>query len=128
MKIENLLTYELIEKHQIEIGTAHTFQGDERDIIIFSISYSKNGKTYNFYWGKSEQRAANLIAQRNGVYVRFKWEDEEQHNFFEMRITYNELVMQHMLEITDFAEKDEIDDLKNLWDSQIEQLRRHTGM
>ena len=86
------------------------------------------GKTYNFYWGKSEQRTANLIAQRNGVYVRFKWDDEEQHSFFEMRITYNELVMQYMLEVTDFAEKDEIEDVKNLWDSQIEELRRHTGM
>jgi hypothetical protein len=83
---------------------------------------------YNFKWGKNEERKATLVAQRNGVYVRFKWEDEEPHYFFEMRITYNELVMQHMLEITDFAEKDEIDDLKNLWDSQIEQLRRHTGM
>ena len=86
------------------------------------------GKVYNFYWGKTEQRKATLVAQRNGVYVRFKWEDEDQHSFFEMRITYNELVMQHMLEVTDFAEKDEIDDVKNLWDSQIEQLRRHTGM
>ena len=86
------------------------------------------GKVYYFYWGKTEQRKATLVAQRNGVYVRFKWEDEDQHSFFEMRITYNELVMQHMLEVTDFAEKDEIDDVKNLWDSQIEQLRRHTGM
>ena len=94
----------------------------------FADRVETTGKTYNFYWGKSEQRAANLIAQRNGVYVRFKWEDEEQHNFFEMRITYNELVPQYMLEITDFAEKDEIEDVKNLWDSQIEELRRHTGM
>ena len=94
----------------------------------FADRVETTGKTYNFHWGKSEQRAANLIAQRNGVYVRFKWEDEEQHNFFEMRITYNELVPQYMLEITDFAEKDEIEDVKNLWDSQIEELRRHTGM
>ena len=79
----------------------------------FADRVETTGKTYNFYWGKSEHRAANLIAQRNGVYVRFKWEDEELHNFFEMRITYNELVMQYMLEITDFAEKDEIEDVKN---------------
>ena len=94
----------------------------------FADRVEATGKDYCFYWGKSEQRTAHLVAQRNGVYVRFKWEDEEQHCFFEMRITYNELVMQYMLEVTDFAEKDEVEDVKNLWDSQIEQLRRNTGM
>ena len=96
--------------------------------LWFADRVEVTGKSFDFYWGKTEHRRANLIAQRNGVYVRFRWEDEEQQCFFEMRITYNELVMQHMLEVTDFAEKDEIDDVKNLWDSQIEQLRRHTGM
>ena len=96
--------------------------------IWFADRVETSGKIYNFYWGKNEERKATLVAQRNGVYVKFKWEDEDQNYFFEMRITYNELVMQHMLEITDFAEKDEIEDVKNLWDSQIEQLRRHTGM
>ena len=96
--------------------------------IWFADRVETSGKIYNFYWGKNEERKATLVAQRNGVYVKFKWEDEDQNYFFEMCITYNELVMQHMLEITDFAEKDEIEDVKNLWDSQIEQLRRHTGM
>ena len=86
------------------------------------------GKNYIFYWGKTEQRKATLTAQRNGVYVRFRWEDEDQPCFFEMRITYNEMVRQHALEITDFADKDEIEDIKNLWDSQIEQLCRTSGM
>lgn len=86
------------------------------------------GKSFDFYWGKTEHRRANLIAQRNGVYVRFRWEDEEQQCFFEMRITYNEMVRQHMLEVTDFAEKDEVEDIKSIWDSQMEQFCRATGM
>jgi hypothetical protein len=45
-----------------------------------------------------------------------------------MRITYNEMILQHTLEITDFAEPDEVEDIKNLWDSEIEELRRGTGM
>ena len=32
----------MMEKHQIEIGTAHTFQGDERDIILISWAYANN--------------------------------------------------------------------------------------
>ena len=94
----------------------------------FADQVETNGKTYIFRWGKSEERRAILASQRNGVYVRFKWEDEDQRYFFEMRITYNEMTLQHTLEITDFAEPDEVEDIKNLWDSEIEQLRRCTGM
>ncbi len=32
----------MIKKHKIEIGTAHTFQGDERDIILMSWAYAEN--------------------------------------------------------------------------------------
>ena len=32
----------MIRKHQIEVGTAHTFQGDERDIILMSWAYANN--------------------------------------------------------------------------------------
>ena len=31
-----------IERHQIEIGTAHTFQGDERDIMLLSWTFAPN--------------------------------------------------------------------------------------
>lgn len=32
----------MIKKHRIEIGTAHTFQGDERDIILMSWAFAPN--------------------------------------------------------------------------------------
>lgn len=85
-------------------------------------------RTFTFCWGKSEKRVAHLVAQRNGVYVKFRWEDESQSTYFEMRISYNELTREHTLEIIDFADKDEIKDQKDLWDSQIENLRRQSGM
>lgn len=85
-------------------------------------------KTFNFYWGKTEHRVAHLVAQRNGVYVKFRWEDEGLNTYFEMRIAYNELTREHTLEITDFADKNEVGDQKDLWDSQIENLRRQSGM
>ena len=37
-----VLTETTIRKHQIEVGTAHTFQGDERDVIIFSLAIADN--------------------------------------------------------------------------------------
>ena len=86
------------------------------------------GKSFIFHWGKTEQRTAHIITQRNGVYVKLRWDDEDPHTFFEMRKAYNELTREHTLEITDFAEKGEIDDQKDLWDSQIDALRRLSGM
>lgn len=104
------------------IGTEHglsTWFADRIEI---------DGKKYKFCWGKEECRTATLIAQRNGVYVRLRWDDENAHTFFEMRITYNEITRVHTLEVTDFADKDEIDDQRDLWDSQIEYLKRISGM
>ncbi len=85
-------------------------------------------RTYNFYWGKTEKKTAHLVAQRNGVYVKFRWEDESPSTYFEMRISYNELTRENTLEVTDFADKEEIEDQKELWNSQIENLRRQSGM
>ena len=85
-------------------------------------------RTYSFYWGKTEKKIAHLVAQRIGVYVKFRWEDESPNTYFEMRISYNELTRENTLEITDFADKDEIEDQKELWNSQIENLRRQSGM
>ena len=85
-------------------------------------------RIYYFYWGKTEKKVAHLISQRNGVYVKFRWDDESQNTFFEIRISYNELTRENTLEIIDFADKDEIEDQKELWNSQIENLRRQSGM
>lgn len=94
----------------------------------FADKVESNGKTFVFHWGKTEQRVAHIVTQRSGVYVKLRWDDEEAYTYFEMRISYNELTRQHTLEITDFAEKDEIEDQKDLWDMQIEALRRQSGM
>lgn len=37
-----VLSEHMIRKHRIEIGTAHTFQGDERDIILASWAFAPN--------------------------------------------------------------------------------------
>ena len=42
ISVSKVLSEHMIEKHQIEIGTAHTFQGDERDIMLISWAYAEN--------------------------------------------------------------------------------------
>lgn len=42
ISVPKVLSDYMIKKHQIEIGTAHTFQGDERDIILMSWAFANN--------------------------------------------------------------------------------------
>jgi len=42
LSVSKVLSEHMMEKHQIEIGTAHTFQGDERDIMLISWAYANN--------------------------------------------------------------------------------------
>ena len=42
LSVSKVLSEHMLEKHQIEIGTAHTFQGDERDIMLISWAYANN--------------------------------------------------------------------------------------
>lgn len=42
ISVSKVISDYMMEKHQIEIGTAHTFQGDERDIILISWAFADN--------------------------------------------------------------------------------------
>lgn len=42
ISVSKVLSDYMIKKHEIEIGTAHTFQGDERDIMIISWAFANN--------------------------------------------------------------------------------------
>ncbi len=45
VSVAKVLSDHMIRKHQIEIGTAHTFQGDERDIMLISWAIADNSYT-----------------------------------------------------------------------------------
>ena len=64
----------------------------------------------------------------NGVFVRFKWTDEEDPKaFFEFRINVDELTSNVTLEITDFTLPEEKQECVDLWNEQISTLRRKLG-
>ena len=94
----------------------------------FADEVNRNGKIFYFRWGKTETRTAELINSRADSFMRFHWTDEEPRTYFELKIYYIELTNDHTIEITDFADNGEEDDLINLWNSQIEELRRVCGV
>ena len=94
----------------------------------FADDVQSDGKLFTFYWNKSSQQA-HQVAMRTGLYIRLHWlDDEEEKRFFELRITTSELTGYTMLMVTDFAYPDEMDDSRDLWDHQIETLRRKLGL
>lgn len=93
----------------------------------FADNVQISGKNFTFFWDDSEQ-VAKLLMKKANEYVRFQWVDDEQESFFEFRIAKDELTGDVALLVTDFAEKDEIEDAKGLWKSQINELRRAIGL
>lgn len=43
---------EIIKKHRIEAGTAHTFQGDERDIMLLSLTLAPNSHHQSVFFAQ----------------------------------------------------------------------------
>lgn len=94
----------------------------------FADNVDINGDIYTFYWEGSEQKARVLFKRRDKA-IRFRWEEDEGEDvYFEFKIRIDELTNGIALIITDFAEEDEMNDSKDLWDKQIERLRRNLGI
>ena len=83
---------------------------------------------YTFLWGKNEAREARLLGCREGAYIRFHWLDEGPKTYFELRINVSALTKAHVLEITEVAHNEEEEDLRQMWESQMEDLRRVAGL
>lgn len=95
----------------------------------FADKVTAEDRFFTFKWGKTETRNAEVINLRTGSFIRFRWEDEvDTKYYFELKISVNELTNDYMLEIIDFAEPGEEDDLIELWNSQFETLRRASGV
>jgi uncharacterized protein YndB with AHSA1/START domain len=95
----------------------------------FAEQVNVDGDQFSFYWNGSESKA-RLAAIKDNKLVRFEWEgmENEEENFFEFRINMDELTGDLALIITDFSETDEKEDAIDLWDSQINDLKRVLGI
>ena len=95
----------------------------------FADKVTSSDKIFTFRWGKTESRQAEVVGIRTNSYIRFHWmDDEERKSYFELKVNYNELTEDLMLEVIDFAYPDEIEDVKDLWESDIEKLKRVSGL
>lgn len=94
----------------------------------FADKVISDDKTVDFYWGKTEERQASIVAIRAYSFIRFHWvDDDNEREYFELKMNYNELTNDYVLEISDFVDEDEADGMIELWDSQVAKLRRTCG-
>ncbi|MEZ4779215.1 MAG: START-like domain-containing protein [Flavobacteriaceae bacterium] len=93
----------------------------------YADNVNSRGEYFTFIWEDSEEKA-RLLGKKNGERVKFKWvDDEDTDYYFEMRIVEDEITKDVSLIVTDFAEEDEIEEGKMLWENMISNLKQVLG-
>jgi uncharacterized protein YndB with AHSA1/START domain len=94
----------------------------------FADKVNSRGKIFSFIWDGVEEEA-ELITKKAGERIRFKWlESEGDDSFFEIKIQLDAITKDVSLIVTDFADdEDEVEESKQLWENQIEELRHTIG-
>ncbi|MBK7732559.1 MAG: SRPBCC domain-containing protein [Bacteroidales bacterium] len=95
----------------------------------FADNVTVDGDIFTFHWNKSEAKA-RLVHARKIKPSRFDWLDvtDTETNFFEFRIIVHELTNDTALIITDHAEEDEIEDSRELWNTEVSYLKKILGI
>ena len=95
----------------------------------FADNVNSRGELFTFIWDGSEEQA-KLLSKKSGERIKFRWvadEEEGDSYYFEIRIQVDEITKDVSLMITDFAEEDEVDEGKMLWENQISSLKQVLG-
>jgi len=94
----------------------------------FADKVNSRGKIYSFFWEGVEEKA-ELITKKSDDRIRFKWlASEGDDSFFEIKILVDALTKDVSLIITDFADdEDEVEESKQLWENQIDELKHTIG-
>lgn len=94
----------------------------------FADGVTVKGNEYTFSWEKYEQTAYFQQSKQNS-FIRFQWEEDANTDFyFELKIMIESITGDLTLVITDFCDAAEREDVELLWNKQIQELRRKTGM
>ena len=85
-----------------------------------------NGKDVVLIWNGVSQEST-IISMRFEKYIRFRSKEDNDKSFIEMRISSSEMTNNAILTITDFAEPDDVEEIRDLWNYQVETLQRQLG-
>ena len=92
----------------------------------FADNVNSRGEVFSFIWDGAEEQA-KLLKRKTDEFVKFTWLENDDDYFFEMKIIVDEITKDVSLFITDFAEEDELDEAKMLWENQVADLKQVLG-
>ncbi|MFM7661374.1 MAG: START-like domain-containing protein [Bacteroidota bacterium] len=93
----------------------------------FADKVTVNGNIYDFYWNGSSEKA-ELRSVKPGSKIQFKWLNDEGFDyFFEIHYSIDTLTNIVALKITDFAEEDDLEESKLVWEKSVQDLIRLLG-
>jgi len=93
----------------------------------FADRVTEIGTVFTFYWDGEAQRA-RMVEDDEVDKVRFEWLGEEEGYFFEFEITEDDITGDIGLVVRDFVYADERDYTREIWETQIKQLKRGLGL
>lgn len=82
---------------------------------------------FTFSWSGEPSQKAQIVDSEEEYFIRYRWERFEKDEYLEFRINQTEISHQTVLVINDFAEKEEIKDLTQLWKYQVKELFHRLG-
>ncbi len=95
----------------------------------FCDDVNSRSEIFTFFWDGSEE-VAKMIKMKKDKFIQYRWMndvEEGNKNYFEFRIEVDELTHDVSLIVSDFADEDELEEAKALWDSQIHDLLHTIG-
>ena len=93
----------------------------------FADNVNSRGEIFIFIWDDSEE-SAKLIRKNNKEKIQFQWLDDESTDYyFELRIQFDEITKDVSLIVSDFADEDELEEAKMLWENLIGSLKQVLG-
>ena len=95
----------------------------------FADNVNSRGEFFTFIWDDSEEKA-RMSSKKTGEKVKFRWVDEENNDgdyYFELRILVDEITKDVSLMVVDFAEEDDMQESKQLWENQVSDLKHVLG-
>jgi len=93
----------------------------------YADNVNSRGELFTFIWEGSEE-VAKLISKKKSNHIRFQWEeDQDTDYYFEMRIEVDDITKDVSIMVTDFAEEDEVEEGKMLWENMISELKHILG-
>jgi len=86
----------------------------------------------SFTWGENidnrDTRVAHVLEKERLSFIRLHWDEEDDEYYWEMRMVRSDITGGFHLVVTDFAEVDELDGLRVLWDGNMDLLHRCSGI